>query len=73
MASARFLCYNVVGAVVWVLIFAVAGYFLGSIPIIKNNIKLVFLLIIVVSVLPIMIEVLKHKAEARKAKEKSES
>jgi len=73
MASGRFLCYYVVGAVVWVLIFAVAGYFLGSIPIIKNNIKLVFLLIIVVSMLPIVIEVLKHKAEARKAKEKSES
>ena len=73
MASGRFLCYNVVGAVVWVLIFAVAGYFLGSIPIIKNNIKLVFLLIIVVSMLPIVIEVLKHKAEARKAKEKSAS
>jgi membrane-associated protein len=51
----------------------VAGYFLGSIPIIKNNIKLVFLLIIVVSVLPIVIEVIKHKAEARRAKEKSES
>ena len=70
----RFLCYSLGGGLLWVLSFSIAGYFLGSIPIIKNNIKLVFLLIIVVSVLPIVIEVLKHKAEAkRKSKEISES
>jgi membrane-associated protein len=57
---------------VWVLSFTTAGYFLGSIPVIKNNIKLVFLLIIVVSVLPIVFEVLKHRAEAKRAKERGE-
>ena len=69
----RFLGYSLGGGLLWVLSFTIAGYFLGSIPIIKNNLKLVFLLIIVVSVLPIVIEVLKHKAEAKRAKEKSES
>jgi membrane-associated protein len=64
----RFLCYSLGGGLFWVLSFSIAGYFLGSIPIIKNNIKVVFLLIIVVSVLPIVIEVIKHKAEARRAK-----
>ena len=49
------------------LSFSIAGYFLGSIPIIKNNLKIVFLLIIVVSMLPIVFEVLKHKAEAKRA------
>jgi membrane-associated protein len=54
-----------------VLSFTIAGYFLGSIPVIKNNLKLVFLLIIVVSVLPIVFEVLKHRAEAKKAQANS--
>jgi membrane-associated protein len=68
----RFLCYSLGGGLFWVLSFSTAGYFLGSIPVIKNNIKLVFLLIIVVSVLPIVIEVLKHRAEAKRAKERGE-
>ena len=63
----RFLCYSLGGGLVWVLSFSIAGYFLGSIPIIKNNLKLVFVLIIVVSMLPIVFEVLKHRAEAKKA------
>lgn len=64
----RFLAYSLGGGLIWVLSFSIAGYFLGSIPVIKNNIKLVFLLIIVVSVLPIVIEVIKHRMEAKKAK-----
>lgn len=63
----RFLCYSLGGGLFWVLSFSIAGYFLGSIPVIKNNIKLVFLLIIIVSVLPIVIEVFKHKMQARHA------
>jgi membrane-associated protein len=61
MKYARFLGYSLGGGVLWVSAFTVAGYFLGSIPAIKNNLKLVFVLIIVVSVLPIVIEVIKHK------------
>ncbi len=61
MNAKRFLFFNVTGAVVWVLSFTIAGYFLGSIPIIKENLKLVFLLIIVISVLPIVYEVVKQK------------
>lgn len=68
----RFLGYSLGGGLIWVLSFTIAGYFLGSIPIIKNNLKLVFVLIIVVSVLPIVIEVLKHKAEAKRAKKLAE-
>ncbi len=68
----RFLSYSLGGGLLWVLSFATAGYFLGSISVIKNNLKLVFLLIIVVSVLPIVIEVLKHKAAAKRAKQGGE-
>lgn len=66
MHYSRFLAYSLGGGIFWVLSFSIAGYFLGAIPVIKNNIKLVFLLIIIVSLLPIVIEVLKHKMAARK-------
>ena len=63
MHYTRFLGYSLGGGLIWVVSFTVAGYFLGSIPWIKNNLKLVFLLIIVVSVLPIVVEVIKHKRQ----------
>lgn len=68
MHYTRFLGYSLGGGLFWVTSFTLAGYFLGSIPVIKQNLKLVFLLIIFVSVLPIVIEVARHKLEARKKK-----
>lgn len=69
MQYSRFLSYSLGGGFIWVLSFTLAGYFLGSIPFIKNNLKLVFVLIIFVSVLPIVIEVIKHKLAAKKKEE----
>lgn len=56
-----FFIYNVVGAVLWVGICTIAGYFFGNIPIIKDNFSTVLLLIIFVSVLPAIIGVLKSR------------
>lgn len=67
MHYARFLGYSLGGGILWVVSFSMAGYFLGSVPIIKNNLKIVFLMIIVVSVLPLVFELVKHKRAARKA------
>ncbi len=47
-----FLIYNIIGAVLWVMICTLAGYFFGNIPIIKENFSVVILLIIFISVLP---------------------
>lgn len=55
----RFLAYNVSGAIAWVTIFVGAGYWFGNIPAVKERFTLVILAIIVVSVLPIAIEILK--------------
>ncbi len=52
--------YNVIGALVWVALFVGGGYFFGNIPIIKQNFPLVTLGIIVFSLLPIMVEFIKH-------------
>lgn len=48
--------YNVIGAVVWVVIFVGGGYFFGNIPLIKQNFTLVTLGIIVFSVMPVLYE-----------------
>lgn len=61
MSSASFVLYNLVGAVAWVTACLGAGYFLGNIPIIKNNFSLVTIVIVAVSLLPVAIEFLRHR------------
>lgn len=60
----RFLLYNVVGGVAWVMLFTLAGYFFGNIPAVKENFSLVILAIILLSVVPIAIEWLKARRRA---------
>lgn len=55
----RFLAYNVIGAIVWVMMFVWLGYLFGNIPVVKERFSLVILAIIVLSVLPIVIEMYK--------------
>lgn len=61
MNYGTFITYNVVGAILWVVGITLAGYFLGNIPLIRDNFSKVVLLIIVLSVLPIVYEVVKEK------------
>lgn len=56
-----FMLYNVVGAVWWVGIFGFAGYFFGDLPFVQKNLKLLLLAIIVISVMPAVIEVVRAK------------
>ena len=62
----RFLAYNVVGGFLWVAICLFAGYFFGNLPFVKKNFSLVILAIIVISVLPAVVEYLRHRAAARR-------
>lgn len=66
MNYGTFITYNVVGAILWVVGITLAGYFLGNIPIIKDNFSKVVLIIIVLSVLPIVYEVIKEKFKKTK-------
>lgn len=61
MHPAKFLSFNIVGAVLWVAGLVSAGYFLGNIPAVKNNFSLVVYGIILVSVLPVIVEFLRAK------------
>jgi membrane-associated protein len=61
MSYPKFLTYNVVGAVIWVVLFVLGGYFFGNIPTVRQNFTLVILAIIVISVLPIVIEAVRSR------------
>lgn len=65
MTYTHFLTYNVAGGLLWVLLFVLGGFYFGNIPIVKRNFSLVIIAIIVISVLPGVIEVLRQRAKAR--------
>ena len=67
MTYHHFLAYNVIGGVLWVTIFSYLGYFFGNLPIVKDNLSLVLIAIIVLSILPAIIEIIRHKRAANKA------
>ena len=61
MSYSTFVFYNIFGAVLWVAVCAGAGYVFGNVPIIKENFSLVAIGIVFVSVLPIIVEFVKHR------------
>jgi len=50
MKYKRFISYNVIGGLVWVVAFLTAGYFFGNIPIVKDNLGLVVVGIVVITI-----------------------
>ena len=61
MPYGRFATYNISGALLWVISLTYAGYLFGNIPWIKNNLTLVILAIIFLSILPAIIEVIRAR------------
>ena len=54
----RFTRYNLIGASIWVVGFMASGYFLGEIPLVRNNLDSVVLAIVAVTSLPLPVELL---------------
>ena len=65
MTPASFVAYNAVGAVSWVGLCLLAGVLFGNVPIIKNNFSLVTIGIVFVSVLPMIVELVRHRMRGR--------
>ena len=61
MTYMKFFSYNVIGGLLWVTLFVFGGYFFGNIPVIKRNFSLVIFAIIIISIMPAVIEVLKER------------
>lgn len=67
MKYPRFATFNVVGALAWVPSFLYLGFFIGNIPAVKSNFSLIIIGIIIVSVMPAVIEVLRNRRTELKA------
>lgn len=64
MSYKYFFSYNIFGGLVWVPLFALAGYFFGNIDFVKHNFSIVILAIIGISFVPVIIEALKARKES---------
>jgi membrane-associated protein len=61
MSYGRFIAFNVVGGIGWVLLLTGAGYFFGNIPVVKKNFSLAILAIIIISTIPAVTEAFRHR------------
>ena len=67
MSFSKFVLYTVIGGIVWVLLVTLAGYFFGGLPYVQHNFSLVILGVIVVSMIPTGIEILRGFLSRSKA------
>jgi membrane-associated protein len=65
MSYPAFAFYNVTGALLWVFVCFGLGYAFGNVPVVKENFSLVALGIIIVSVLPIAVEIIRARMRGR--------
>lgn len=61
MTYSRFIMYNIAGGLAWIAIFVAGGYFFGNLPIVRKNFTLVIMAIILISILPGIIEYIRHR------------
>lgn len=64
----QFLSYNVIGAILWVGIATLAGFFFGNITFVKENFSLVIIGVVIISLVPIIFEIVNKKLLKRKNK-----
>jgi membrane-associated protein len=67
MSYATFLGYNVIGGVLWCAVCVFSGFFFGNLPVVKKNFSVVILAIVFISVLPALVEYVRHRAEGKRA------
>jgi len=66
MPYGRFLAFNIVGGLAWVILVVVAGFYLGQFEVVRHHFEKFVLLVVVISVLPIVFQLAKNRMEARR-------
>lgn len=61
----KFVTFNILGGLLWVLSMTLAGYFFGNIPFVKKNFEYVIIGVILLSLLPVVLGYLKHRKESK--------
>jgi len=64
MPYARFQAYNIGGGILWVVLFVWGGYAFGNVPLVKNNFGIVTIAIIVLSLVPVVVALLRRERPA---------
>jgi membrane-associated protein len=62
----HFIAYNLVGGILWPVIFILAGYFFGNLPVVKEHFSLVLVIIILLSVMPLVVEFFRFRMEKKR-------
>lgn len=65
MKYRNFIIYNILGAFLWTSLFVFGGYFVGNIPVVKENFEIVIIVIILISVLPMVVEYINSRREKK--------
>jgi membrane-associated protein len=65
MSYSKFFVYNIIGGISWVSIFLFGGYFFGKMSFVKDNLTIVIIGIIIVSIIPAIIEYVIEKRKNR--------
>ncbi len=64
MTYGKFILYNIIGALAWVALMVYTGFYFGNIEIVKNHFSIAVLVIIFISILPGIVEYIRHKKSA---------
>ncbi|MEU4801668.1 VTT domain-containing protein [Actinosynnema sp. NPDC023587] len=65
MDARKYFTYSFIGGIAWAAGLTVLGYFLGQIPFVRDNIEMMLILIVLISIVPIIIEVIKARREKK--------
>lgn len=63
----HYVTYSIIGGVSWIGSLILAGYFFGNIPVIKNNLTLMILVIVFISFVPAMVQFIRHRGQRAQA------
>jgi membrane-associated protein len=61
MPYGRFISYNIFGGIIWTALFTFLGYFFGNLEFVRKNFELVIVAIILISVVPVLVELLRNR------------
>ncbi len=73
MSYRRFLSYNIIGGCLWIGLLVYVGFIFGNVPLVKNNMSLIVIGIVVVSLIPAVTTFVRERRASRSATRKAQS
>ena len=69
MSRPKFVSYTIIGAVAWVLIFGLIGYYFGAIPWVKKNLSFIYMFLVVVTIIPAIVAAVRARRKRQRARQ----